>query len=203
MWITMLADAQDAETSTIEEIPREIQAEINDSYLPFIPKQYLSRYLEARANRELLSLEPSIRVIDLRITELMQRMDSGEHELNWRDAKQALSDYRSAVVLGNSQSQVRAIQELIRIVDEGASAHIAWNQIGKLSEQKRKLVDSQRRLLVEFHQTIALKDINRMLDEHGDMVRDIILEECSDDIALARRILRRISEGTREEEPEF
>lgn len=122
-------------------------------YSKVIPTRLVGRYEEARRDAALLELRDEISLLDSRLTDLLGRVDTGESGAIWAALKGAFAEY-----LRIKHDPVKSIQAL-NVVDDlitrGHADYAAWGEIAAVLEQRRKLVESERKRLIELQGTIT------------------------------------------------
>jgi hypothetical protein len=152
-----------------------------------LPARLLDTFHAAENDPELLALRQDISAVDARIADLIARVDTGESGAIWRalrqaqhdvddarrDAQRAPDDVSRAAAnarLGDALSRVRAL------ILDGHADYAAWEQVGFAIDRRRKLVESERKRLVEMSQVItseqALAMIRALMDAVESEVTD-------------------------------
>lgn len=124
-------------------------------YSKYLPGDMLSRYQEALDDTELLSLRSEIALLDARLGEQVEGLKTGEGGQVWerlRATYQQLTDARQA---GDGKLLAQALIELGNLIQTGNAKEATWGGIIDLFEQRRKLVESERKRLVEMQQFIT------------------------------------------------
>jgi len=136
-------------------------------YSRSLPVRLAARYEESLQDPDLLSLRDEVAALDARIHEVMQGLDTGESGGIWRDLRDAHGRGESATVSV--------------LIERGATEAEAWSELLTLLEQRRRLVESERKRLVELHQVLTI-------DQAMDMLARVVLavrEHVTDRTALA------------------
>lgn len=124
-------------------------------YSRYIPARLLDRYNDARNDPELLALRDEVGLIDSRLSDLLSRVDTGESGAIWKQAKQLVKDFEDAKQLSEVGNMQLALDALFHIINKGLGDYAAWNEIQSSIEQRRRLVESERKRLVEMQQVIT------------------------------------------------
>lgn len=121
----------------------------------YLPMRLRESYHEALTDPELLNLRGDIALLDARLNDVLGRVDTGESGQRWlelREQKVALIAARRA---NNTNAVNAALNELFTLIDTGAPDIESWQEIQQLLEQRRKLVETERRRLVDMQQMIT------------------------------------------------
>lgn len=155
-------------------------------YSKIIPLRMAARYEEARTDPALLELRDDVGLIDGRIADLIARVDTGESGAIWKelqDTRRALIDAKRR---GDATGQMQLVNDLLILVDRGHADYRAWREVGAAIEQRRKLVESERKRLVEMQQMVTTERLMLLL---GGVVK-VIQEHIHD-----RGVLDNITQG--------
>jgi hypothetical protein len=120
-----------------------------------LPGRLLERYKEAQSDPDLLAARDEIALIDSRLTDLLSRVDTGESGSLWRKANEAMDDLRIARTSADKALFADALNTLEETIREGKTDYAAWDEIGKTLDRRQRLVESERKRLVEMHQVIT------------------------------------------------
>jgi hypothetical protein len=150
-------------------------------YSKFLPARLAGRYLEAISDSELLELKGEIALLDVRIGELVGRIDTGESSQKWLDLRVAVRNFMAALSQRDADKMRGPLQQMQDLVEAGVAEHQTWDDIGDLLDQRRKLVESERKRLVEMQQMITSEQAMVMLA----VVVDTIRRHVTDRTALA------------------
>ena len=145
-------------------------------YSKYLPGRLLDRYQTAASDSQLLELRQEVALVDARLSDLLQRVDTGESGKLWADVLATWEDMKTAVVARDKKKQQQAAAMLDGLISKGASDYQAWSEIQTVIEQRRKLVESERKRLVEMQQYItsqqAMTLVAAMIGIIKDNVRD-------------------------------
>lgn len=124
-------------------------------YSKYLPGRLLDRYQTAVNDSELLELRQEVALIDTRLTDLLKRVDTGESGKLWADTLATWEDMKTAVSERDKKKQQQAAAKLDGLIGKGAADYQAWSEIQTTIEQRRRLVESERKRLVEMQQYIT------------------------------------------------
>lgn len=124
-------------------------------YSKDLPTRLAQRYHEAQADSELLELREEIALVDSRLADLLLRVDSGEAGHWWKELKRIYGEYQEAVGKSDVATMSKRLAELGGSIQSGTSDYHAWGEVYNVIEQRRKLVESERKRMVELGQMIS------------------------------------------------
>lgn len=140
-------------------------------YSKFLPARLADRYHESLTDPDLLELRSEISVLDARMSELIGRIDTGESGAAWMTAKIALQHYQEARLDGEKGKEIEAMQELESVLERGLADTAIWSEIAMMTEQRRKLVESERKRLVDMQQVITSDRAMLLIGAVVDIIR--------------------------------
>jgi len=152
-------------------------------YSKYLPQRMLPRYLESRDDPELLNQRWEIGLLDARIADLLGRVDTGEAGTAWATLDGLRRRFEEAQLKGRTRDSANAVQEMMVLVGRGASDFAAWDEVIGLVEKRRRLVESERKRMVEMHQMVAVERALVMVDQLARSVREHVLAHCDGDAA--------------------
>lgn len=120
-----------------------------------IPTRLAARYEEAQRDPTLLTLDQDIALIDARLADVLSRVDTGESGALWRQAKAACKAFAKAY-RGNDDKKIATTFYLLEdAINGGVSDYDAWGDVRSLINQRARLVEGERKRLVEMEQTMT------------------------------------------------
>lgn len=119
----------------------------------YLPVGLLDTYHEHLTDDNRLNLESEIALLDLRISEVIESLGDYEGSAAWLQLYALKCKYLEAK---NEAEQALIRITMFQVIDMGASHVSKWNEIGGLIEQRRKVVESERKRQVEAQQVIEV-----------------------------------------------
>lgn len=124
-------------------------------YSKVLPVRLAARYQEAINDPELLHLTDEIGALDSRIDESMKGLTTGEAGALWTALRKVHDDLVSARLRGDTADMAIALTDIGTLIETGFSDLQIWSEIIALFDQRRKLVESERKRLVEMQQMLT------------------------------------------------
>ena len=131
---------------------------LHGRYSKDIPVRLAARAEEVENDPRILNLRGEIGITEARLVDLLKRVDSGESGEAWKMAKNALDDFRKASREHDTVKAAEAMNELSQVVSRGLSDYAAWHEVGRQLDRKQRLVESERKYLIEQKQSLSLPD---------------------------------------------
>lgn len=140
-------------------------------YSKVMPTRLRERYEEATSDGALLELREDVALLDARLSDLLSRVESGESGLIWRLLHQARTDLLAARRAGNAEEQAGAINTMLELIGRGHADYAAWRELGATLEQRRRLVESERKRLQDAQQTLTIEKAMLLIGAIGGIVK--------------------------------
>ena len=164
-------------------------------YSKVLPARMQQSYQEAAGDDDLLALRAEIALIDARIQDVLKRVDSGESGKVWQDAQAAWLGFVAANEAKDGQKRQKHAGELDRLIRRGVSDSLAWSEVTRLLDQRRRLVESERKRLVDLQQMITAERALVLLTAVLAELKDSVTKHT--DKKTGNRILTDASTGLR------
>ena len=126
-------------------------------YSKHLPSRLAAQYIAAESDPRLLELRDEVALTDARLADLLARVDTGESGALWQSLQALRMEVIACKRAGDSVGQTVALNALLDTVGQGHADYRAWAEIGGVIEQRRKLVESERKRLVEMQQTLTVE----------------------------------------------
>lgn len=121
-------------------------------YSKYLPDRLAARYQEAIEDNELLTLKNEVHLIDTRLTEILDNVQSDDTKTLWLDLQSTWDKYRNAI---NDEIRTNQLNNIEELIEKGSKVYHQWNEIYNVLEQRRKLVESERKRYLEMQQMIT------------------------------------------------
>jgi hypothetical protein len=142
-------------------------------YSKYLPERLASRYEEAERDPNLLRLDGEIALIDVRLRTVLDGLGRGESPDLWELLQEVWADYEDG--------QATAIDRIGGIIAQGIAEQHTWKELRSLIRDRVRLVESERKRLVELNQMITAEQAMLFMAAVVDTVRRYV----SDRDALA------------------
>lgn len=141
-------------------------------YSKYLPDQIVPKYRDALADKELIRLDDEIAVIDARLKSEMESLKiTGMNERGWGRAQDLYRSLRRATVSGNTKLAAKSLNDLGTVLLVTATDSIAWDDIVNLIDQRRKLVETERKRLQDEDNAIGIEKLMLMIAAIIDIIR--------------------------------
>ncbi len=113
-------------------------------YSAYVPPILAQAYEQARADPNRLALDDEIALTDARLAALLQRLDR-EPAPSWTTAHRLYGEFRRALAASDGTTAERTLDELGGVLRAGASDTAVYAELRATIDQRRKLVDTERK----------------------------------------------------------
>ncbi len=144
---------------------------IHGRYSKFLPERLAGRYSEALDDAKLLELRDEVALMGVRLSELVGRIDTGESAQRWKSLQTAYTELQDSVRSGDKVAFVAAMAALGSAIAAGGQDYQTWREIAELTEQRRKLSESEHKRLVSMQMMLSTEQAMILLAAITDVVR--------------------------------
>ncbi len=124
-----------------------------------LPKRLMARYKAAITDTELLTLTSEIALIDSLIDERLRRIDDETSAQIWKKAEAKADEFTDARTAGDADAMKHSMEDLLELIYSGAQQRQNERDLVAMLDSRRKLVESQRKALIEAEQTMTYDQV--------------------------------------------
>lgn len=158
-------------------------------YSKYMPTRLLEAYDASRDDPEILSLNDDISLTEARVADVLQRVDTAESGAMWDELSQLAKQIKIARKSGDPTLVEDLFEDMLKLIAKGKGDRENWREIGDLLERKRKLSESQLKLLVTKQEFISRQQAVMLVGQITEVVKGAV-----DDPLTKRRIVAGISQ---------
>ena len=140
-------------------------------YSKHLPARLSGQYEASKNDPALLELREDIALIDSRLSDLIKRVDTGESGQIWKDLVETYSELDIAIRKKDSIMMGAMLTELNRLIIQGKDDYRAWSEIHEVIEQRRRLVESERKRISEAKSSLTIDQAMLMISALTDIIR--------------------------------
>ena len=140
-------------------------------YSKYLPAQLASQYKEAQNDEHLLELSDEVALLDVRLGELVSGLDRNDTQSAWLEVGKIYQGILRAGKARDVNALNSYVQDLGDVIERQADTTSRWNEITILMDQRRKLVESERKRTVEMQMTITAERAMLLIAALVDIVR--------------------------------
>lgn len=146
-------------------------------YSKYMPSRLLDRYQDAISDPDILELKHEIALTDGRLADLLTRVDTGESGRIWQKLYKEWAELETAVMEKDQKKQRESIQLIGSLIKQGHNDYAAWREIQDTVDQRRKLVESERKRLVETQQFITAEQAMVLFAAMSAIIKQHVTDE--------------------------
>lgn len=145
-------------------------------YAPMGVDNLLLELDESRREGEHFSLREQINLAEVRIAQLVSKLDTSSSSKTWLDIRQARLDIMNAVKSGNADQLTAALKVLESVSEAGQKEHRAWEELFKVQRQLKLLIESERKKMVEDKFMVTLDEFVIVLSMIGHAINQKVTD---------------------------
>lgn len=136
------------------------------------PTRLTANYQDALSDQKLMELREEVALLDAYIMDRLSRADHGDSGQLWRLLDKTYRDHYDAIYVQADPAKISAtITELRRLIQRGIADHTAWAEILEAIEQRRRLVESERKHMIQMEQLVSVEQMMLVAAQLLDSVR--------------------------------
>ncbi len=120
-------------------------------YSSDLPTRMVANYEELRTDPDYLELGDEIAVTDSRIRDLMQMSGAGESKNRWGKLQKTWVKLQAKISAGDDSAR----REFSELITNSLNDFAIWNEISELFEQRRRLVETQRKCMIDSQNYVS------------------------------------------------
>jgi len=141
-------------------------------YSKYLPARLADKYREAASDPDLLNLSSEIALIDSRIAEQLGRVAGDAIGHIWAEIRRVSKELSLAVQAQDAEWMQKLFRELDELSRQGNADYRGWQDILELIEQRRRLVESERKRRVEMQHNITAERAVLLVSAIVGIIRD-------------------------------
>ena len=132
----------------------------------------LAELQDAKREGEYLSLGEQIDFVEVRISQLIEQLNTSASQKTWIDIKNARRDIIKAVKDGDANLMDKALKVLDDVSLKGGKEYRAWDELTRMQRHYNLLITSERKKLIEDKFMLSLEDVSIILAMIGHAINE-------------------------------
>lgn len=124
-------------------------------YSKDLPTAIAGRYKAALNDEQMLDMSQEVALLTTRLGLLLGKMQVGDTAATWAAARELMADFRIASRDHKLDEATKALDALETLLGRGASEYARWAEVREIIDDRRKVVESERKRMVELKQYIT------------------------------------------------
>jgi hypothetical protein len=121
-------------------------------------------------------LRRDLALIEARIDDLLDRADTGESGNAWKELKTAMKAFEHASRAGEEAMAQAYFESIKDLILKGNEDYNVWGEISGLVEQRKRLVESERKRLMEMHQMISAERVMALMERIASVIENHVTD---------------------------
>ncbi len=141
-----------------------------------LPDRLKTIYDEYAQSADLDSLDPSIILLDVRMSELIERLEKGDYGATYDKLREVFYSADRALRGKEMEDFAQYWLEIRRLIETGSKDYGLWSQIVNLNDRRGKMVERKHNILHKSDMTItinqfvqALRSLEGAFDEAAEL----------------------------------
>jgi hypothetical protein len=139
-----------------------------------LPVRLAAAYADAVSDPQIVGLRHEIALVDVRLSELLARMDTGESSDRWITARAAFQAFQVAYQARDAHGMVDPLTGLEAVLQAGADEAGTWDEIYQAMHLRKRLVDSESNRLKDMGQMISTERMMTFVAAVVATIRDVV-----------------------------
>lgn len=140
-------------------------------YSKHLPTRLVSTYQETLADPKLWELNEKAGLVNARLVELVQRLDTGESGATWAALRDAWDELHAAITTGNVAKTNLFLPVVSNLIEVGNRDNALWIEIAGMINLYKGLSESERRHNENMERMITAEQMMLMFAAVTDLVR--------------------------------
>jgi hypothetical protein len=158
--------ANNSKSIVIREASRMANEIVSKKYT-FKSEELAKRFEEEFNDPELIALRRPMALTMARVSQLLERVDSGVSDQLWRDALKQFGKLKSAIH-GQDETEIQTeLSKLDAIFERVMHDYESWSQIFEALELQQKLSESERKRLMEMKAYMSAEEAMKLVSALG------------------------------------
>lgn len=147
-----------------------------------LPTRLADQYEAAITNPELLSLRSDIALLDVRIAETIENIDTGPVGKLWGAVRKAYLAQQDAMMAKDAIETIKATNELDILTKRGFMDYINWDEIRGLLQERARLVAAENKMLNDADLTVTAERVMLLVAA----IANVVMENVTDNKTRAQ-----------------
>lgn len=153
-----------------------------------LPLRLRGTYENALTDKNLLGLRNDIAMIHARVQELLTLIDQEDVAQIWKDLSREFALFEVAMREGADGAIAKRLSNVRILIQRGVKDGSLWQEIRETVEGKRKLIESERKYLIESKHMMTAERVLSLLAVVGDILSVAVNRHVKDE-EIKRQVL--------------
>jgi hypothetical protein len=145
-------------------------------YSKHLPTRLIDDYELSLADPELLANRKAVALLETRLIELIQSIDSNPIGNVWGEMYKAVMAHSDAMASGDAIATITTQQDMERIAKAGFKDHKVWQEIRDILQEKAKLVSAENKRINDQQLTVTVDRVMLLVSA----IAGVVMEHVTD-----------------------
>lgn len=146
-------------------------------YSKDIPKRLLTRLQAAENDPDLLSIRSEVALLDIRVKEMVQRLDTGESGGLWELLRKQWAELQAANAARDVEKLQACLAAVGRTIQKGARYESAWSELADAIDARTRIARAEHNRLLDLQQMITSQEALTLFSTVINVVMGIVTDE--------------------------
>lgn len=140
-------------------------------YSKHLPENLIAAYQHANNDHELLGVREDIALLDTLLMDNLTKLDSGESGAAWTLMRKAVDALELAIHKEDYGTVLKTTRDMRDVIDQRIAHYATEQEIRDKLEQRRKLVESERKRMIDMEQVMTAEQAMILVSGLLDAIR--------------------------------
>lgn len=167
------------------------QGKGHSKYIQALPARMRADYQRTENDPNLISNEKEIALVETRLIDMIKGAELGESTSNWESVREAWDEFNQAMTDADGEGAKVIASRINDLITKGGNEIAFWDSMLKVLEQRRKLVDSEVKRLLQGQEVLTANNAR--------LIYDALLLAVVEETDTAITAILKLSKGTEAE----
>jgi hypothetical protein len=148
-----------------------------ERYVPSLPGGLMAAYEEAVSDPELLNITDEIALVQSRIHQLLEKLESQESFTRIKEIKTEWGNYKRALKREDTVAAGEAMRKLNHYIGEADHEYLVWEDLYKALGMRARLTKQEQKRRMEMHTLISTEEAISFVTEVMLVVKEHVTED--------------------------
>lgn len=149
------------------------------NYSRYRTKRLRSRMQEVMADPEPLRFLQDVHLIDVRLAELMDRIDEQEYTSTelWKEANDAFIEFNKARGRGHMEKMLEQLNRLELALEAGQQDSALWSEIFRTQDRRKRMAEAETKRMIIAGKMIPMEELGVVVAQIADLIKQHVTDQ--------------------------
>ena len=143
----------------------------------YMPKELLSAYQDAKQDTELLSVRAEIALMDVMLSGLLPKLNTGQSIEGWYELKRLIPSVNRAIKSGDVTGFKSTFETMANIINDNVTHYDTEHEIKDTIDTRRKLVETEHKIALQGERSISVEQLMLLMTQVLAVIQSVVKEE--------------------------